>query len=311
MNRNNHFVPSTEENFLDKDSYRNSYSYICTSPSSISSSSSSNLSSTNSAKSKSSSTTTSLDLKNPNSSQSNKTLEQAENLIVVNRNVVKQRLSGKISKLKEDNDLALKLALQAKIQAQQQNDGNHNNSKNSLMTTSSKISQKSSSTNSIMPINFTPATSFVWSGNNSNQYQNYNNHSSNSNYINNDEFMEIGSIYSQTMSQTDAHPKSINRDSSNKTNNENPIIDACSETSIQIPHLNKKTWSSWSTTQVSLWLQEIGLHQYSNKFVENDINGSHLKELDKETLSELGIDKLGHRMVFQREVKKLGNGTNH
>jgi hypothetical protein len=47
--------------------------------------------------------------------------------------------------------------------------------------------------------------------------------------------------------------------------------------------------------QVPDWLQNLGLGQYAQRFVENDINVSILPDLTDQDLKELGVASLGHR----------------
>ena len=63
--------------------------------------------------------------------------------------------------------------------------------------------------------------------------------------------------------------------------------------------------SSWSVVDVCEWLSEKGFGQYSENFTKNEIEGEHLKDLTKEDLMELGVDKLGHRKTILSLIEKL------
>jgi class 3 adenylate cyclase len=47
--------------------------------------------------------------------------------------------------------------------------------------------------------------------------------------------------------------------------------------------------------QVSDWLEKLGLGQYAERFVENDIDFALLTKLTDADLKELGVFSLGHR----------------
>lgn len=61
----------------------------------------------------------------------------------------------------------------------------------------------------------------------------------------------------------------------------------------------------WSTDDVCQWLREIGLGEYCEQFIYNDIVGEHLADLSKDDLRELGVKKLGHQKTFALKVKEL------
>ena len=49
---------------------------------------------------------------------------------------------------------------------------------------------------------------------------------------------------------------------------------------------------------VTQWLEQLGLGQYAKAFEENAIAPEHLAELDHETLKEIGVRAVGHRMTI-------------
>src|SRR5262249_34229834 len=57
--------------------------------------------------------------------------------------------------------------------------------------------------------------------------------------------------------------------------------------------------------QIADWLQNLGLGQYAQRFVENDINFSILPDLTDQDLKELGVASLGHRRQLLRAIAQL------
>lgn len=68
---------------------------------------------------------------------------------------------------------------------------------------------------------------------------------------------------------------------------------------------SSKPFPEWNAEEVGQWLEYLNMGQYKESFVENDIQGSHLVELSKEDLSELGVKKLGHRLTIDDAIGKL------
>jgi hypothetical protein len=58
-------------------------------------------------------------------------------------------------------------------------------------------------------------------------------------------------------------------------------------------------------SDVSDWLEKLGLRQYADMFTENDIEWSVLPELTHELLREIGVKSVGHRMSILRAIKNL------
>ena len=46
---------------------------------------------------------------------------------------------------------------------------------------------------------------------------------------------------------------------------------------------------------ITEWLEKLGLGQYAQRFVENDISLRILPDLTDQDLKELGVSSLGHR----------------
>ena len=57
--------------------------------------------------------------------------------------------------------------------------------------------------------------------------------------------------------------------------------------------------------QVADWLQNLGLGQYAQRFVENDIDFSILPDLTDQDFKELGVASLGHRRQLMHAIAQL------
>jgi class 3 adenylate cyclase len=56
--------------------------------------------------------------------------------------------------------------------------------------------------------------------------------------------------------------------------------------------------------QVADWLQKLGLGQHAQRFAENDISFSVLRDLTDQDLKDIGVS-LGHRRQLLREITNL------
>jgi len=63
--------------------------------------------------------------------------------------------------------------------------------------------------------------------------------------------------------------------------------------------------SDWTVDDVTDWLFDIKLSQYSNSFKENKINGKQLKELSREDLKDLDVKALADKKTILAEIKNL------
>ena len=61
----------------------------------------------------------------------------------------------------------------------------------------------------------------------------------------------------------------------------------------------------WTVDDVCSWLDEIGLEEHIEMFWDNEIQGSHLVDMTKDDLKELGITRLGHRMTITNGIAAL------
>jgi class 3 adenylate cyclase/predicted ATPase len=60
--------------------------------------------------------------------------------------------------------------------------------------------------------------------------------------------------------------------------------------------------------EIAQWLEGLGLGQYAQRFVENDVDLATLSQLTDQDLKEIGISSLGHRRQLQRAIADL-NGA--
>ena len=60
-------------------------------------------------------------------------------------------------------------------------------------------------------------------------------------------------------------------------------------------------------TPITDWLEKLGLGQYAQQFVENEVTLSILPDLTDADLKELGVSALGHRRLLLRAIAALDN----
>ncbi|CAJ1080834.1 SH3 and multiple ankyrin repeat domains protein 1-like isoform X2 [Xyrichtys novacula] len=61
----------------------------------------------------------------------------------------------------------------------------------------------------------------------------------------------------------------------------------------------------WTKYDVADWLAYLNLSQHRERFIDNEIDGSHLPSLTKDDFLDLGVTRVGHRMNIERALKKL------
>lgn len=59
---------------------------------------------------------------------------------------------------------------------------------------------------------------------------------------------------------------------------------------------------------VKQWLEQLGLGEYAEAFEENAIRPEHLQDLDHDTLKEIGVQAVGHRMTILKAAAALREG---
>ncbi|KAG8522561.1 SH3 and multiple ankyrin repeat domains protein 2 [Galemys pyrenaicus] len=78
---------------------------------------------------------------------------------------------------------------------------------------------------------------------------------------------------------------------------------------LQQPVPNKPFTSKpvhlWTKPDVADWLESLNLGEHREAFMDNEIDGSHLPNLQKEDLIDLGVTRVGHRMNIERALKQL------
>ncbi|KAM9660393.1 SH3 and multiple ankyrin repeat domains protein 2 isoform 1-T1 [Trichechus inunguis] len=78
---------------------------------------------------------------------------------------------------------------------------------------------------------------------------------------------------------------------------------------LQQPMSNKpfttKPVHLWTKPDVADWLESLNLGEHKETFMDNEIDGSHLPNLQKEDLIDLGVTRVGHRMNIERALKQL------
>uniref|UniRef100_A0A670I082 SH3 and multiple ankyrin repeat domains 2 n=1 Tax=Podarcis muralis TaxID=64176 RepID=A0A670I082_PODMU len=78
---------------------------------------------------------------------------------------------------------------------------------------------------------------------------------------------------------------------------------------LQQPISNKpfttKPVHLWTKPDVADWLESLNLGEHKETFMDNEIDGTHLPNLQKEDLIDLGVTRVGHRMNIERALKQL------
>lgn len=49
----------------------------------------------------------------------------------------------------------------------------------------------------------------------------------------------------------------------------------------------------------------MNLAEHRERFLDNEIDGSHLPSLSKEDYCDLGVNRVGHRMNIERALKRV------
>ncbi|KAK6533376.1 Adaptor for signal transduction [Orbilia ellipsospora] len=73
-----------------------------------------------------------------------------------------------------------------------------------------------------------------------------------------------------------------------------------------IPEMpNNKNIMNWSTEDVVTFMNELGLPQYPDAWIDNEVTGEALIHLNHEELQEMGIESIGHRLQILKAVYKV------
>ncbi|KAJ1928257.1 ATP binding, partial [Linderina pennispora] len=72
-------------------------------------------------------------------------------------------------------------------------------------------------------------------------------------------------------------------------------------------HYSMQQVVQWSEGRVGQWLREQGFARHERAFVENQINGEALLELDYNLLKELSVRTVGERVRLNIAIRDLRN----
>ena len=61
--------------------------------------------------------------------------------------------------------------------------------------------------------------------------------------------------------------------------------------------------------QIADWLKQLGMHEYAQRFAENDIDLAILNDLTDQDLEKIGVTSLGHRRKLLRAIADLNGAS--
>ena len=61
--------------------------------------------------------------------------------------------------------------------------------------------------------------------------------------------------------------------------------------------------------KVAVWLEQLGLEQYTDSFLENEVDGEVLVTLTADDLRDLGVAKVGHRRKLLNAIAALSTSA--
>jgi hypothetical protein len=100
------------------------------------------------------------------------------------------------------------------------------------------------------------------------------------------------------------------------TFNADTPVTTITETFYSLPHLGKR-WQAedpkdWTTQQVCVWMEDSGIEtEFVDLFVENDISGPILLDLQFQDLKELGVNSFGKRHQIWNHINALKDQFEH
>jgi SAM domain (Sterile alpha motif) len=59
------------------------------------------------------------------------------------------------------------------------------------------------------------------------------------------------------------------------------------------------------------WLEKLGLSEYAQRFADNDIDFTILRDLTDQDLEKIGIASLGHRRKYCERQERRSRRKNH
>uniref|UniRef100_A0A3B1JVV6 SH3 and multiple ankyrin repeat domains protein 1 n=1 Tax=Astyanax mexicanus TaxID=7994 RepID=A0A3B1JVV6_ASTMX len=93
-----------------------------------------------------------------------------------------------------------------------------------------------------------------------------------------------------------------------------PLHSIAPPTCLSYPHLPppspSKPFASkplpyWTKYDVADWLAYLNLAEHRERFLDNEIDGTHLPSLTKEDYLDLGVTRVGHRMNIERALRRV------
>jgi len=121
-------------------------------------------------------------------------------------------------------------------------------------------------------------------------------------------------IHSATSSSSTSTSNPSTSSNSNPTQNRSGHLQPLSPESSSSPSTSTSSSSAlltthpndWSSTIVTQFLETLNLHTaYSSSFNENDITGDALVLLDQESLRDMGVESVGHRLQLLGAIYRL------
>ncbi|XP_047656879.1 SH3 and multiple ankyrin repeat domains protein 1 isoform X4 [Tachysurus fulvidraco] len=93
-----------------------------------------------------------------------------------------------------------------------------------------------------------------------------------------------------------------------------PLHSIAPPTCLSYPHLPPPSPSKpfaakplpyWTKYDVADWLAYLNLAEHRERFLDNEIDGTHLPSLTKEDFLDLGVTRVGHRMNIERALRRV------
>lgn len=69
----------------------------------------------------------------------------------------------------------------------------------------------------------------------------------------------------------------------------------------------KMNYADWNSHELARQIQALGFGQYTSMFIKNEVCGVHLPLITEEHLSEMGVKKIGHRVLLIRRFSDIIN----
>lgn len=106
-----------------------------------------------------------------------------------------------------------------------------------------------------------------------------------------------------------ASPTQLHTDSSDQETSSEPSSNEHTPTTFGTPFDDgirpRNVISEWSAEECAHFVASLGLRQYSEQFIQDDIIGEALIALRHEELKELGVVSAGHRLKILKEVYNI------